>query len=974
MQSYLQLEKNNQQQTNLLDRASKYIQTHFSYLTIPQVDNLCSLIIEISKSLNDQLHWICVSKSYTNTPFPNNGSATISEKTFTNEQINLFKEKLMPLFIHLQPLSMDDPIITKQLDMKTTSNNIQSKHTLTITKLTNTTYPSLLSIASNSVQIKLKLELNIPPKGYHIAYIPLDIKSSQEIHLAVDLISPQTNLLILIDNLYSNLTLPYTATRLLIINPSDRTTTIPPSITTTIKLIPKITNIVQPQVNIQFFPAPFQGNFPKPLSNKFQHPTDFTHHIATSNKLQTDLHEMDVYLSNNICNPYIRYETLNTTHSIDSQYLEQPYQHPHTVNITPDISRHNLQMLSVNSEISIPFQEDEPGRDPLNYNQELDKIKNIQLNYLHPQLPDIAEENELQANPTQPPQVPPATTEEEELTEWKRYYLSNLQLPFDLNPQSLPPLTTNQKQLIFHSTTLPHRQLTRDQLAALQQTDDFCKSKLNDIQSLPTNRQTQPTGFYIFQGILCHYSIQNDVKQARIVIPESVTMDLYRSIHAHYGHLSKEKTLAIYKKFFFSKSFDVNHIHKSCLICKVNKNLRPLPPPGDIRTDQELINAPRQSIFMDIADSIKPSSSSRMKHVLIIVDSFSQFLQLAPLPDKKSTSILKAYKLYWSNSFGHPYCITSDNSNSFLLDFKEHLVRYGIVTRTSLPYSQYQDLAEIGVKLFKDKLRALFTDPQFITNNKDWDKILPDICQIVNSAPLSKPFRYSREKLHFGNALNHICPFAFYASKNLNETPPIPTLADLGQFGPFTDFITNMYQSIDEIRNQHKNIQHEKRRQINNQTQPKKGSHLFTQFHPGMLVFITTKPKNLRETGEPKRRLYRILASSKRGITAVDVQTFETIRSTNFASIEIPTHDEFSFLYPKHFFNEIQALSKDLYKRYQPVGLTIQDQISQNQQDPHLDLQHPTTNDDEEIVIDLPTNAPTNTRVLRGKEIIKYPK
>ena len=141
-----------------------------------------------------------------------------------------------------------------------------------------------------------------------------------------------------------------------------------------------------------------------------------------------------------------------------------------------------------------------------------------------------------------------------------------------------------------------------------------------------------------------------------------------------------------------------------------------------------------------------------------------------------------------------------------------------------------------------------------------------------------------------------------------------------------------------------------------------------------MLVFITTKPKNLRETGEPKRRLYRILASSKRGITAVDVQTFETIRSTNFASIEIPTHDEFSFLYPKHFFNEIQALSKDLYKRYQPVGLPIQDQISQNQKDPHLDLQHPTTNDDEEIVIDPPTDTPTNTRVLRGKEIIKYPK
>ena len=620
-------------------------------------------------------------------------------------------------------------------------------------------------------------------------------------------------------------------------------------------------------------------------------------------------------------------------------------------------------------------------------------------------LPNQPTIDELNGNNQNKPPTPQSIVlpDETDLTAWSKHYLDNMKLPFDLNHKALPPLTQDQQTLIFHSSFYPDRSITRTTLITLQHLDSYCKKELTLLE---TNPEQQPANnrHRLVQQVLCVDNVDKDGHTiTKIVIPISMASDLYRTLHAHYGHISNEKTLLIYNRFFYTQGIYQlsKQLHKSCLPCKVNKHLRPLPPPGDVRSLQHLINAPRQSLFMDIADTIKPSSRRQHKHILVMIDGFSQFVQLAAIRNKKAPTILAAYQQSWSNNFGHPFCISSDNANSFLMDFKQYLVRFGVATRSSYPYSQFQDYAEVGVKLLKQKLSALTADHEFLLHNRDWDLVLPDICQIINSQPLSPPFSHDRETLHFGNSLNHISPLAFYANNHSNtKTSQPPSLSDQGQFGPFTEYLTNQHNQTTQMRDDHLQIQHNKRRRLNAQTHIKQGSHHPNIFLPGMLIYMNVKPKNLQETAEPKRRLFRVLTSGARGITAIDTATFSTIRSNNFSSIEIPTHKDFAVLYPKEFFSEITSLSKDLYKRYQSAKTPLADKLTKAANDPFQDTEeateesnlekpqqpphkqdHPlidkattsSTSQQELLLIDLHSKDGQTSKRLRPKPTIRYP-
>ena len=142
------------------------------------------------------------------------------------------------------------------------------------------------------------------------------------------------------------------------------------------------------------------------------------------------------------------------------------------------------------------------------------------------------------------------------------------------------------------------------------------------------------------------------------------------------------------------------------------------------------------------------------------------------------------------------------------------------------------------------------------------------------------------------------------------------------------------------------------------------------------------KPKHLSTTAEPKRRLYRVLASSPRGITAIDTATFSTIRSNNLSSIEIPTHKDFSVLYPKQFFAEISSLSKDLYKRYQSTKTSLTDKLTKAAIDPsHVeDVDQPGPSQPEtdpqtqpQDPDDMNVSDPLPPTRLRPKLVLKYP-
>lgn len=861
---------------------------------------------------------------------------------------------------------------------------------VTIYLLTNIDHVDATTPSATGTEITLPMNVIIPPNSHQYLQTPIYVQTPPSTWLKLSLTN---NPLIQVHWSQTPFTPPWrhTPMKLSLHNTGTQTYTATP----TQPLRIKITTF-----SPQFTPTPIQHS----IIHTNQHPplfsptpTNLRPPPATNIALQNvdQYREMDSYL-------HSLQETMDNIKGTIPYLNSNPYESPHTIPLPCGPPEYTNQYARTHKAQPYNLQNPPAPVIPSIYTLQPEKIITPE-DPTSPTYKFINKTNLLLDSPSHKihrrlhvywmelnslPPIPEGLEQEPEtdtdFQSWSKHYLTNLNIPLDLDPAQLPALPTDQQRIVFRSTGMINRVLTREQLITLQNLDHHCTHTKDILSRTP---KAEANGYSLYKGVLCHCTPTDPTARTTIVIPASIALDLYRTIHTHYGHPDKRKTKAIYNKFFRTPKFGADKIHRACLVCRVNKNLRPLPPPGDTRSLQSLIDAPRQSIFLDIADALKPSSSRRMKHVLIFIDGFSQFVQFAPLLDKKATTILRAYRQCWASPFGHPYVITTDNANSFLEEFKQCLVRNGVTTRTSLPHSQYQDLAEIGVKLLKTKLRQLLTDTEFLTKNKDWDLILPDIAQIINSQPFSLPFKHTREIIHFGNGLNHLSPLAFYAHKDKHPTPPVPTLADLGQFGPFTEYLTDTFQQTLTQRTDRHLTETIKRQRIHDQTPVKQGTHPSNIFRPGMLIFMTAKPKDQIQSGEPKRRLFRILASSPRGITAIDTQSFSMIRSHNFSSIEIPTYAEIQSLYPKEFFAEIQALSKDLYKRYHSTKTRLPDRLSTVLPDPSIieqDKDQPptpllesptdthTTSLAPELDQDLPTTIPVKHN-LRLRKPVQYP-
>ena len=220
------------------------------------------------------------------------------------------------------------------------------------------------------------------------------------------------------------------------------------------------------------------------------------------------------------------------------------------------------------------------------------------------------------------------------------------------------------------------------------------------------------------------------------VIPEGGLREVllyYYHGHRLHLHMGVENTLAQMRKAVWWPGMreDVTNYHASCICMKtgrypngVGARVRLVAPKGRLRSD---LTAPHQLLYMD--HKSLPPTKEGYKAVLIMVDGFSNFVQLAPQKTLTAEETSRAVVDRWLQPFGHTEEIHADGAPSFTGEVVTAVNRcMGVRQSRIIPHNPRGNaLAEGTVRRVKVALTNLVTRAP-----REWPMFLPFVALVLN--------------------------------------------------------------------------------------------------------------------------------------------------------------------------------------------------------------------------------------------------
>jgi len=209
--------------------------------------------------------------------------------------------------------------------------------------------------------------------------------------------------------------------------------------------------------------------------------------------------------------------------------------------------------------------------------------------------------------------------------------------------------------------------------------------------------------------------------QSTVYVPPSLRKESIRLCHDTQtaGHFYFWKTLNKLKKYFTwgGMSKDVHVYCQACHICATRKNAGRTPRAHMKRYD---VGFPMEEVAIDLMGPF-PESEAGNKYVLVIVDSFSKWMEAYPLPNIEAKTVAERFVLEFVSRFGVPYQIKTDRGRQFECElFKELCVLLEVNRKTSTPFHpQGNSRVERMVKVVGNLIAA------FCQDYKQWDRHLP---------------------------------------------------------------------------------------------------------------------------------------------------------------------------------------------------------------------------------------------------------
>ena len=286
--------------------------------------------------------------------------------------------------------------------------------------------------------------------------------------------------------------------------------------------------------------------------------------------------------------------------------------------------------------------------------------------------------------------------------------------------------------------------LTPQEFKQAQQQDPFCS---NVIENINSKRR-----FTLIDGLLfAKYG-----HTIKLVLPAAL-LDLvinakhYSVFGLHFSRTRMQRDIEaryyVPRKVLNSK---LRLLRENCLVCQFNTTNK---QDHEFRGG-DYIHAPRVTWGVDLIPNL-PNSENGYKAALLAVDLFTGYVQLCPLKDRSTKSLINAIERTIINAFGTPKYIRTDEEPGMFRsqEFYDYLKPLGtkfLPTSVGAPWANSN--AERSIKTIKDAARNFLLQEKVDT---EWDKYAHFFTAAHNSstgvygfAPEELMFAYKKPNAH----------------------------------------------------------------------------------------------------------------------------------------------------------------------------------------------------------------------------------
>ena len=297
--------------------------------------------------------------------------------------------------------------------------------------------------------------------------------------------------------------------------------------------------------------------------------------------------------------------------------------------------------------------------------------------------------------------------------------------------------TINYEELKVVSKILVGGQIDTQVFSEMQKADPMIQNILN--------RPKLPKLFSFQQNILMF-----GVRTKKPVLPCALLDLLIQSKHfTVFGlHNSISRMTRDIRKQYYVHQKTLNKklrfLKNNCLVCQFNKSTLPAHKvkPSNFK------RAPQVCWSIDIIPNM-PKTSNGYSAILLAVDTFTGYVNLAPMKSRSTEDIMEALRNAVFNPFQIPHMIRSDNetgmanSKEFFQFLQDLNVRFE-PTSTAAPWGN--GAAERAVQTIKAGMRKFLMQENL---HQFWDKFIPFITDAHNFS--TSVYGYAPAELQFGS-------------------------------------------------------------------------------------------------------------------------------------------------------------------------------------------------------------------------------
>jgi transposase InsO family protein len=211
---------------------------------------------------------------------------------------------------------------------------------------------------------------------------------------------------------------------------------------------------------------------------------------------------------------------------------------------------------------------------------------------------------------------------------------------------------------------------------------------------------------------------------SRLVIPPSMRDEIIHLFHdnprmgSHMGVKPMMAKLAL-RYYWPGMRNQVTEYCKQCWTCGTGKTYR-----AHARRQDEgryIPYVPFERIAMDIC--FLPKSKRGNKYALVIMDMLSNWVEVIPIPDKRSDTVIRVFLQEWVRRYGCPRVVVSDRGSEFVAKCMRRVCKK--LATEQLFCASYRPAANGKVERFNGIWKELLK-PYIGTTQTDWDDHLPN--------------------------------------------------------------------------------------------------------------------------------------------------------------------------------------------------------------------------------------------------------